>query len=534
MARETIVRLMNVPLKSDYKHTFYFKNAEEQQAYFLGLEALTETELSYQRKDEVMRFPKHIDELRNYNYLMYKNAETSNKWYYCFIREMKFNNENRTDLYLETDVMQTYLEEITILPSFVEREHVYKDAVGEHTIEENVQLGDYIVNKHTKAGYSEGDLVIVVATTESPEGNKFEGTLYNNIYSGLRYYTFAHTLEGIEELKEWIDSFDSDGAGEAIECMFLAPLKLTFLRTDHTIAGTNFVDTFYINHNVTSPDMGKEIAITEYCLNGYAPRNRKLLCYPYRYLMVTNNNGVAVPMKYEEFSNDELDPKFIIEGCLTPGCSVRLIPEHYKGVERNDEEGINLGKFPALNWTSDVFTNWLTQNAVNIGVSIASDIVQIGVGVATGIATGGVGGAIGGGTALGGLQGIANTVGEIYKAAKTPPQSKGNTNAGDVITASGQNDFHFYDMSIKKEYASIIDGYLDMFGYKVNTVKIPEKNHREQWWFTKTIDVFITGTIPNNDLEKIKGCYNNGITFWKYPQNIGKYNLSNRCMSEII
>ena len=66
-----------------------------------------------------------------------------------------------------------------------------------------------------------------------------------------------------------------------------------------------------------------------------------------------------------------------------------------------------------------------------------------------------------------------------------------------------------------------------MFGYKVNRVKIPSILHRKNYWYTKTIDVNIDGAVPTNDLNKIKECYNKGITFWSNPANIGNYDVSN-------
>ena len=108
-----------------------------------------------------------------------------------------------------------------------------------------------------------------------------------------------------------------------------------------------------------------------------------------------------------------------------------------------------------------------------------------------------------------------------------PAQSKGNLNCGDVITANSSNTFHFFRMSIKREFAKIIDGFFDMFGYKVNSLKVPNKNHRANYWYTKTIDVNIDGNIPNKDLQIIKNCYDNGITFWKSADNIQNYSVDN-------
>ena len=82
-------------------------------------------------------------------------------------------------------------------------------------------------------------------------------------------------------------------------------------------------------------------------------------------------------------------------------------------------------------------------------------------------------------------------------------------------------------MSIKPEYSAIIDGYFDMFGYKVCKVKVPNSNHRARWWYTKTVDVSLDGNIPNDDILKIKDCYNNGIRFWRNASEIENYSLAN-------
>jgi hypothetical protein len=82
-------------------------------------------------------------------------------------------------------------------------------------------------------------------------------------------------------------------------------------------------------------------------------------------------------------------------------------------------------------------------------------------------------------------------------------------------------------MSIKEEYARQIDGYFDMFGYKVNRVGLPKFGHRLNYWHTQTKAINIDGSIPMEDLQKIKLCYDTGITFWINPANIGDYSVSN-------
>lgn len=559
MANENLTEayLLNVPLENDYKNTLYFTSKDAQRDYFKSRKVFYFNNFSYQRKDEPVRIPTkdsqglicEYDNLINagVNYVMYRNTTYSTKWFYGFITDIKYISDGIVEIYIETDVIQTWLFNYNVKSSFVEREHVSDDTIGMHTVPENLETGEYIVNAHNQANYggNESSLVasdelnIIVGVTTKWDGEDFEGGLYNGVYSGIKYYVFACTMEGVKHIKNFVNYYDNDARGDSIVCMFLAPSSLAPLREDHELAGSNTVDKYYIN-----PDSGEEtegfsknIDFAENTIDHYVPKNNKLLCYPFRYLHTSNNNGSDVIYRYEDFYKKEVDeetqkdikkviqPSFKIEGCITPGCSVRMIPRNYKGVERNDAEGINLGKYPCLNWTSDVYTNWLTQNGVNIALSVASGLLQVAGGVALmGTGAGAMAGA--GSVASGGLA-IAQTLGQVYQQSMVPPQSEGNINCGDIVSASNKNDFHFYDMSIKSEYAQIIDNYFHMFGYKVNRVKIPNKCHRSRFWYTKTIDVNIDGAIPNQDMQIIKNCYNNGITFWRNATEIQNYALDN-------
>lgn len=82
-------------------------------------------------------------------------------------------------------------------------------------------------------------------------------------------------------------------------------------------------------------------------------------------------------------------------------------------------------------------------------------------------------------------------------------------------------------MSIKKEYAEIIDNYFTMYGYKVNTLKIPNLKNRPNWNYVKTIDVNIIGDIPQNHLQTIKNMFNNGVTLWHNPSTFLDYSQNN-------
>ena len=249
-------------------------------------------------------------------------------------------------------------------------------------------------------------------------------------------------------------------------------------------------------------------------IDNYTPKNNKLLVYPYQYLLVDNNAGGSAEFYYELFKNPSLC-KFNIQGVLTPGTSRVLVPEDYAyGITGITGEmynyGLSLGKFPICNWTTDVYTNWLTQNGVNMQWNLISSIGSGAIsGAKTGGITGGIGGAVGGG-----INGVINNMLEKRQHSFSPNQAKGNANSGDVMTSLYANMPYFLKMSIKQEYAKQIDSYFSMFGYQTNRLGKPHLTARTYYDYIKTVDINLEGNVPEPDLNQIRNMFNNGIRFW--------------------
>lgn len=530
----TKVYLLSVPLENDYKNTLYFANASAQQTYFQSkvVSTYNYSDFTYQRKDKIIRIPTIYDNIYNCNYVMYQNSNYGNKWFYAFITKMEYINDGRTDVYIETDVMQTWMFDYTVKASFVEREHVSDDTIGLHTVPEGLETGDYIDQPGTELPNQTRDLFylanpyIVVALTEIPDfamPAAPNGRMYNGVYSGLYYLVF----NSARQLDLFITGLQSIITEDVIYSIFMIPRNIVTLGASdwdtYTIGGTSCEFAFY-PYTDASTTIG-EVGFNKenYLDSNYVPRNNKLLCYPYRYLLLSNNSGSVQEYKYELFSDSNICP-FIIKGAVSPGCAIKIFPQNYKSGGRI--YGLDAGKLPTCSWTNDSYTNWLTQNAVNIPLSNIKNVGMIVGGIGLAVATGGTMAVAGGGLALSGVMGVGETMKAIYEHSLAPETAKGGANQGD-LTFADHIPFSYYKMSIREEYATMIDKYFDMFGYKVNMVKVPNTNHRSKWWYTKTIDVNIDGNIDNNDLQKIKECYNKGITFWRNASEIENYSLSN-------
>ena len=263
-------------------------------------------------------------------------------------------------------------------------------------------------------------------------------------------------------------------------------------------------------------------------IDGYTPKNNKLLTYPYVYLDGSNGQGSNAIYHTEKFYNTDYDGyyTFACYGVLVPGCSIRMIPKFYNGLEVNNDEGITLGKYPQLNWITDQYTNWLTQNGVNIGLTTARGVGKTLLGVGA-MAVAPEFALYGGALAVSGIDDVYETAKESYEHSLVPPQAEGNLNSGDVSTTIGYNRFRIKRMTIKQEFAKIIDNYFSMYGYKVNTVKIPNMTGRTNWNYVKTIDCNFEGDIPQEDLNRIKAMFNNGVTLWHNASTMLDYSQSN-------
>ena len=521
---ETRVHLLSVPLENNMKNTLWFANKTDQYNYFYSTRKKTNIDFTYQRKDKTMTVPYLVDDIYNCNYVMYQNHNFNDKWFYAFITNMEYVDEETSRLYITTDPIQTWLFDYTFKESFVEREHCNSDIPGINTLPEGLELGEPIINKINKIEFHNGYRPCL-AVTEYPSDDAIIGLTpidhyktYGGILSGVGYIVG----ENDEGLSNIIKTYDKKGKSEAIIGAFMIPESYCQNLTYITCAGYTWTCKFAVIEGATDGVYLGYAKPTQ--IDGYTPRNKKLFTYPYIYLNVDNNAGTDVTYHFEEFKSEFYG--FELDSNICPGISGKITPVNYKKYPGVDnpynvyEYSIPLAKLPICSWNSDSFVNYMTQNSLNLGLNILAGAGYLAGALATGGALSIIGASLGGSSVL-------SSLAELHRASFIPDQAKGNTNITDVNFTLGLCNPIAYEYSIKYEYATIIDHYFDMFGYKTNDVKIPLYNHRRNYWYTKTIDANIVGDIPENDMERIKRCFNEGITFWKNPNNMYDYSVNN-------
>lgn len=504
----TIKILRNVNLDNTYQHTIHFNSTPEQTSYFSELSKYSLTNYTYQRKERILRVGILADNLYDCNYIMFQNTSFGNKWFYAFITNVEYVNNEASNITFELDVMQSWYFNYTVRPSFIEREHSTTDNVGDNLIPDDLELGEYISDDFDGTNLL-GQKSIVVAATFDKNLDENAGGMYSGIYSGLFYNVF----ENYADVNNFINEATNANKSSGIVSVFMMPKNMVANIGDP-------VKIFDVNK-------AKKVAGQ---IDGYTPKNKKLYTYPYNFLYVTNLNGVGVPYPYEYFTDPD-NCTFGLSGDMSCNPQIVLYPTNYKGVPANYNEKMILDGFPQCSYNTDSFKAWLAQSGVSQLVSLAGG----GAGVAGGFAKAGATVAAGGAAltvaglpiaAVAGVAAIAGVIAGVIQHATLPMQAQ-NSQGNSAMTALGLKDFAFMHMHITNQFAKIIDEYWSVYGYPSHRVKLPNFSARPHWNYIKTVDVNIVGSVPADDLAKIKSCYNNGITFWKDGSQVGNYSLDN-------
>ena len=575
IAPNSEIYLIKCPIELDNLNQLSFANATAQHNYFNGLPKLSLTNATFQRKDGTIRWPGSMEDILEYNYCMYRNKNHGNKWFYAFVDNMEYVSDNMTSIKISTDCYQTWQFDLTWHASYVEREHVNDDTIGLHTIPEGLDTGEYVCNGYEKIYYANRSywnwplsptfdevMVCVQLTTltltkdgvTTAPSNPPTYSIVNGVPQGTYIVGIPYNKTSMAGIYALTGAYDGAGRGDAIVSVFLCPAHVC---NWVQLTGTGIWNSGYY-YKADDSDAAKTTlaqSITKpSTIDGYTPKNNKCWVGPYNYLHVSNNGGTDIEFYYEDFFNNT--PKFFLRGSVEQGGSVILTPQDSKKTSYNTQsdgycEGIMANKLPQLSWQSDFYLNWEAQNGKNVAIQTGLAAAGFALNTISGFAGPGMANASMRETAVqrgympdeepsqtvnaGGLVGgvlnfasqIASTQNSIRQAKMVPPQAKGNISGGYLQFAADECCFTIYKMTCRAEYIKCIDNYFSMFGYKVNTLKIPNISGRSNWNYVKTLGCNITGDIPQSDLQAIKAIFDRGITIWHNPSTFLDYSQNN-------
>lgn len=351
----TIYILNNIPLNKSYEHTVYYPDKDTQAQAFMAYKKYTLTDYSYQRSQlGTIRVALKYEQLIDCNYLMFKNTNFENKWFYAFITGIGYVSNDVTDVYYDLDVMQTWCYDYEFMPTFVDRQHSKTDALYENTQPEGLELGaDY--DRATRLAYNtcgEGNNMdfLILATTNPTGGHPSAGVSNGILFSIYQYQ--GKSADVIAKLNQFINN----GLESNVVGIYTCPEN---------------------SGQVKSYTTGGSYA------SGYTPRNKKLLCYPYCFITVNNHLGQEMELRYENFraSGNKLPDKdypftFVEMSTTLPIPQSNLVPSNYLfygGTSQSAQfiyEKISYDVYPTGAFSGDTFKVWLAQNKNTYSASL--------------------------------------------------------------------------------------------------------------------------------------------------------------------
>ena len=466
------------------------------------------------------------------DYLAFQNPSYSNKWFFAFIDKVEYYGEKNTRIHYTIDVCSTWFDYWTAQKCWVIREHANTDNAGDNLVPENLELGEFVCNgARVMLTDNRINRYCLIATAKPNSSTKY---VYNNLCGVIcsgQLFVFKYAAQFANFVLEMSD----DGKLDAISQAYIVPASCLNFDNDLTLhddlAPNAEEEKLYYTFNGKSEPYTEDTNISRpNSLNGYTPVNKKLLTAPFCSIVVTNNAGSATNYGYEYFSNPAAC-KFRSRFMPVVGASIITFPCDYKGVTYNYNEAITGAKYPALQWTGDTYTNWLTQNAVNIGLGVVSDGIGLAKSAVALVGEGDVKSAAAGVESVG--VSIVNQMSELYKHSLVPMTIRGSSNIGDVMAGLKELSTYAFRMSITAQFAERIDQYFTRYGYATNKLKVPNQTGRATFNYVQIAageNIGYSGntiSVPPEAMETINNAYRAGVTIWHNHDNIGNFNLSN-------
>lgn len=485
-----VIILKNCPINANYEHTLFFNSLSEQYTYFISLQKYRLQKQSYQRKnDNYMRVQIKAENLFDCNYMMFQNESFGDKWFYAFITNIEYVSNTVSEISYNIDVMQSWFFDYEIKPCLIDREHSATDVIGENIIPEPINVGEYettAISSFDVSPNSTQNTCVFLMAQPFPLFEGYPPGNYGGTYIPAWIYRFVP-----EQLQNVLDYINQEGLVDSVISISLLPNILT--PSDENIR-INYLTGATLTTTIT-------------------PKNKKIYTYPYTEL-IAYCNGNSKELRYEQFTGT---PSFTIRTTFGANLPTVMTPNNYEGEANNIKYQLTINSFPLLPYIKDYYQTWLAYNKSSI---IGKSVSAIATG-ATSLITGNIGGG------LNAFSSAVDIVSSIEKAKVMPDEMKGSAEGFDVNFVSGFGGFYTYCRSAKQEFAQIIDDFFTMYGYATKSIKVPNRDVRPHWCYTKTVNCIIVGSMAQNDINRICNIYNSGITFWKNGNEVGDYSLDN-------
>ena len=342
----TIYFLKGIRLNENYTDTAYFDTEQAQYNYFQSKisQSLTQENYTYLRHTVgQIKVKLTMRQLQGCSYMMFKNVglvdqtkKYEDKWYYCFVTNYEYINDETTLVFFEIDLLQTYMFDYTTKPCMVERNHAVDDTLGKNRVPEGLDTGEYVYDEQNDNHLLWTNWKICIFHTLNNDGNAvstIDGQMMGGLYSGLN----MKVCDTVAEANRFLTNVSACALEGAVVAVVMLPSNL--INTDT-----------YTYSGLTLP--------TSY--GTYTPHNNKCYLAPFRGIYVTNGQGTVASYNIEDFA-DMSNISFTLKFSLGAVSDCMLQPNSYRSEAR--QYGVELSGFPQCAYTTDGFKSWMARNA---------------------------------------------------------------------------------------------------------------------------------------------------------------------------
>lgn len=578
-----IIYLGNVPWDNSYSDVRLYKSLSDQQGDILQRLTMTSEDYVYIGRNRRIKLSIPADRLYHANYCAYRNRSISQGWVYCFITDVEYVNDNTSEITVETDVFQTYLYGVDwdVPACMVDRETVREEEKYLLTAEDDFPLA-YVVDGESDVWFQNDPShpeTTVTVTASQVYGN---GNIAQAVLNPEGYYTEQIDIENYkgvpqgnalmvhkqnQSLQTYLDHLQKAGGTDSIEAIFVAP---DFLISPWNGLSTKVEYIIDDDNGQDNPDEYEKSFVTPRrgsSCDGYTPKNRKMLYFPYTFVRLTDYNGSSADLRYEFFDSVEVGT-LGIKSAVNPLCEAIVYPLNYDGQQSNLDNGFVTKCGAQCSWTTSGFNSFLSSNAASIAVTaggVAATFIpgkaavsasaklmheskalkNAGFDAFSNVAKSDarknmVSNTLGKGLQQGGAI-LAAKAPDYLSQSNAPNLVKGQVGAN-LMFQTGTQGVHALRMTLKAEFARQIDDFFTMYGYKIEQLKKPELFTRSSWNYVKTIGAVAksksvtpsanavhtrgAGT-PASALALIASIFDAGVTFWHTTDGFGDYSLDN-------
>lgn len=584
-ANNTVYFLKNAPVDPSYDNVMQFSSESNQNSTFMSYlkPGFGFTGCALNNTGDTLYTSGLPGTYQDCNYLMWRNPQYDNKWFYAFIGNARFEAEGTTALDFKVDLYMTWYFEWQLLTSYMDREHVVDDTIGANLVPDSLDTGEFIVASDTKFGGASNDYtpVLLIAYSFSERALDIKcsigdaasptdiinipymrkqfsgGRVYSGLYSGTDYIAFDY-LQGVSYPNKWISNLVRDGQIDKIQSITIIPKWLINYWPETQVdliwwdeAGDEHSDgqvTAYVPGGVlwnNTPAIFNGAVSRPSTIDGYTPLNNKLFTMPYCFVSVDNGAGTAAEYGFEYGGGNSISIEQ--NGVIGGSPIMRITPLNYKGSDYAYQESIELTNFPLASYQYSAYENELgaTRNTISGNEAVRQfQATRGGLAGTFGALLGGnqssapssFGGALGG--ALGGSNflGIQSATDYALESSqklfaaedrlREPAVVKGS-NATSMNAALKELCFRARVKTVTAEFARIIDNYWTRYGYPIHRLKQPQRTGRQNYNYVKCINATVKGSCPYEVIVLVKSIFEKGVTEWHSATNFMNFSVSN-------